>query len=212
MNNPVIIFGANALGRTAQEIFNSHDIVVYCFLDDKKEMHGQEFNEVSVLGSTDDDGFLKYIGKKCQAFVADDNNKVRKSLVKMLNDKRKVMPVNAIHSGATVSPTAHLGHGNFVNNGAVINNNAKVANHCLIHSGAVIDYEAALGDYVQIGAGSTVGSEAKLEDEVFIGTGVTIVPGVTIEKGARVGAGSVVISNVAKGETVFGNPAQVVKS
>lgn len=211
MNNPVIIFGANALGRAAQEIFNSHNIVVYCFLDDNLSLHGQEYNEVSVLGKTDDDGYLKYIGKKCEAFIADDNNKVRKSLVKVLNDRRKVMPVNAIHSNANVSETAHLGHGNFVNNGVVINNNSKIANHCLIHSGAVIDFEAELGDFVQIGAGSTIGSEVKIEGEVFIGTGVTVVPGVTIGKGARIGAGSVVVSNVNKGETVFGNPAQVVK-
>lgn len=212
MNNPVIIFGANALGRAAQEIFNSHDIVVYCFLDDNSSLHGQEFNEVNVLGKTDDAGYLKFIGKKCQAFIAEDNNKARKSLVKMLNDNRKVMPVNAVHSDASVSITAHLGHGNFINNGVVVSNNAKISNHCLIQSGAIIDFEAELADFVQIGAGCTIGSEVKIEEEVFIGTGVTIVPGVTIGKGARVGAGSVVVSNIKKGETVFGNPAQIVEA
>jgi sugar O-acyltransferase (sialic acid O-acetyltransferase NeuD family) len=212
MENPVIIFGANALGRSAQEIFNSHDIMVYCFLDDNASLHGQEYNEVTVLGNTDDDGYLKYIGKKCQAFVAEDNNKARKSLVKMLNDNRKVMPVNAIHSDANVSANAHLGHGNFINNGVVISNNAKIANHCLIHSGAIIDFEVEIGDLVQIGAGSVIGSEVKIEEEVFIGTGVTIVPGVTIGKGARIGAGSVVVNSINKGDTVFGNPAKSIEN
>jgi acetyltransferase-like isoleucine patch superfamily enzyme len=41
---------------------------------------------------------------------------------------------------------------------------------------------------------------------------VTIVSGVKIGKNARIGAGSVVIRDVKKGETVFGNPAQVVKA
>jgi acetyltransferase-like isoleucine patch superfamily enzyme len=39
-----------------------------------------------------------------------------------------------------------------------------------------------------------------------------IISGVTIGKGARVGAGSVVIAPVKAGDTVFGNPAQKVKT
>ncbi|MFM7859306.1 MAG: acetyltransferase, partial [Flammeovirgaceae bacterium] len=37
------------------------------------------------------------------------------------------------------------------------------------------------------------------------------VAGVTVGKGACIGAGSVVVSAVKPGETVFGNPAQLVK-
>ena len=36
MENPVIIFGANYLGRAAREIFERNGNVVYCFLDDNK--------------------------------------------------------------------------------------------------------------------------------------------------------------------------------
>lgn len=50
MDNPVIIFGANALGRAAVEIFESNDIIVYGFLDDKEELHGQSIGELSILG------------------------------------------------------------------------------------------------------------------------------------------------------------------
>ena|SRR5258706_8340606 len=76
----------------------------------------------------------------------------------------------------------------------------------------VVYVEVTLGDFVQIGAGSIINAGAKIEDEVFIGSGVTIVAGVTVGKGARVGAGSVVIAAVKAGETVFGNPAQAIKS
>ena len=212
MENPIIIFGANALGRAAQEMFNSRNIIIYGFLDDNKDTHGKEYGDVSVLGSTSDAGFLKLIGKKCQSFVAEDDNKVRKSVVKMLNEKRKVMPVNAIHDESSVADSANLGHGNFINTGAVIGANAKIGNHCILHTNAIVDYEAIIGEFVQIGAGSIVNSGVEVADEVFIGSGVTVVSGVKIGKGARIGAGSVVVSNVEKGATVFGNPAQVVKS
>jgi sugar O-acyltransferase (sialic acid O-acetyltransferase NeuD family) len=212
MENPIIIFGANALGRAAQEMFTSRDIVIYGFLDDKKEEHGKEYGDVSVLGSTSDDGFLKLIGKKCQAFIAEDDNKVRKATVKMLNERRKIMPVNAIHNQASIAQSAHIEHGNFINAGVIIGANAKMGNHCILHTNSVVDFESILGDFVQIGAGSIVNNAVEIADEVFIGSGVTIVSGVKIGKGARVGAGSVVISDVAKGATVFGNPAQEIKS
>src|SRR5688572_12193588 len=117
MENPVIIFGANYLGRTAKEIFEVNGNVVYGFLDDNKALHSKELDETVILGSTDDDGFLKLIGKKCEAFVAVDDNRFRKNLVKMLHEIRHVQPVNAIHKNAFISKYGELGHGNFIDLG-----------------------------------------------------------------------------------------------
>ncbi len=210
MENPVMIFGANELGRAAVEIFESNDIIVYGFLDDDEKLHGEAFGELSILGRTDDDGFLKLIGKKCEAFIAVDDRELRKGLVGLIKKKRKMMPVNAIHSNTEIAPSAQVGHGEFINSGVVIGSNAKIGDHCMIHTNATIDYSAKLGNLVQVGAGSVIGSEAELGDNVFVGSGVTIVPGIKIASNARIGAGSIVIANVGKGETVFGNPAQKV--
>ena len=210
MDNPVIIFGANVMGRAAKEIFEKNGNVVYGFLDDDKKLHNTEIDNVVVLGTTDDDGFLKLIGKKCEAFVAVDDNKLRKNLVNMLNEVRHVQATNAIHKTAIVPESAALGHGNFVDMGVMIGVGAEIKNHCLLNAGAIIGAEAKLGDFVQVGAGSIINASAEIADEVFIGSGVTIVGGVSIGKGARIGAGSVVIGPVKAGETVFGNPAQKV--
>ncbi|HEX5168525.1 MAG TPA: NeuD/PglB/VioB family sugar acetyltransferase [Cyclobacteriaceae bacterium] len=212
MDNPVIIFGVNAIGREAKEIFESNGNVVYGFLDDSKAIHGKEIDNVVILGSSDDDGFLKLIGKKCEAFVASDDNKIRRNLVKMLQEVRHVQPVNAIHKSSVIPASVFIGHGNLVDMGVMIGAGAKVGSHCLLHAGSLIGTEATLGDFVQVGAGSCVNASVTIEDDVFIGSGVTIVSGVQIGKGARIGAGSVVISSVKAGDTVFGNPAQVVKS
>ena len=96
MENPVIIFGANYLGRSAKEIFESNEVEVYGFLDDDQKLHNTEMDDVTVLGSTDNDGFLNLIGKKCEAFVAVDDNRLRKSLVKFIQEVRHKQPVNAI--------------------------------------------------------------------------------------------------------------------
>lgn len=206
----MIIFGAGSLGITALDIFQRNGVVVYGLLDDDKNVHGQEFGDVSVLGETDDDGFLKLIGQKCEAFVALDDTRVRKKLVKMLNDRRHIQPVNAIHDTATVSTLASIGHGNLIAARVVVNPFAEIGQHCIIQSGAVVDSQAKLGDYVHVGTGSFINSGVTVEEGAFIGTGVTVVAGVTIGKNARIGAGSVVIESVAAGTTVFGNPAQKV--
>lgn len=210
MENPVIIFGAQAIGRAAKEIFEQNTNVVYCFLDDDKKLHNTEIDTVTVLGSTDDDGFLKLIGKKCEAFIASDDIKVRKSLVRMLNEVRHVQPVNAVHKSSVIATTAVIGHGNFIDQGVKVGAGASIGQHCLLHSGCIVGMEVQIGDFAQIGAGSILNPGVIIGEEAFIGSGVTIVSGVTIGKGARVGAGSVVIASVKAGETVFGNPAQSI--
>jgi len=205
-----MIFGANHLGRAAKEIFESNNVVVYGFLDDNKKLHNTEVDEVVVLGDTDDDGFLKLIGKKCEAFVAADDNKLRKSLVNMIQEVRHMQPVNAIHSKSVISEKAILGHGNFIDCNVYLAPGSKVGSHCILNTLTSIGVEASLGDFVQVGAGSSINAGVTIEDEVFIGSGVTIVSGITVGKGARIGAGSVVIAPVKAGETVFGNPAKAI--
>lgn len=212
MENPVIIFGAGHLGRAAKEIFDSNGVVVYGFLDDDQKQHNLELDEVVVLGSTDDDGFLKLIGKKCEAFIALDDNRLRKSAVKTITEVRHKQPVNAIHKLAYISNRASIGHGNFIGNGVSLQPGAMVGSYCILNAAAHLGVESKISDYVQLGTGCIVGNGAVIEEEVFIGAGATIVAGVTIGKGARIGAGSVVISSVGAGETVFGNPAQKVKN
>jgi len=212
MENPVIIFGANPLGRTAKEIFESNKVVVYGFLDDNKKLHSTEIDDATILGSMDDDGFLKLIGKKCEAFVAIDDNKLRRNLVKMLRDVRHVLPVNAIHRQAQISPRGSIGYGNFFDLGFSCGPGCIIGSHGIFGAGAHIGAECVAGDFVQVGAGAIINAGVTIEEDVFIGTGAIVVSGVTLEKGARVGAGSVVISTVKSGTTVFGNPAHPVKT
>ncbi len=208
MENPVLIFGANALGKAVLDIFNRNNVLVYGFLDEDKTKIGTEINDVSVLGETDDDGFLKLIGNKCEAFVAIENKNKREDLIELLNERRKVQPVNAIHDKAIISEDAAIGHGNYVGAGAIINSFAVIENHCLIHASVTIEYEAVIKNLAQIGTGAIIGAAAIIEEGAFVGSGAIIVGGVTIGKNARVGVGSVVVENVPAKATVFGNPAK----
>lgn len=212
MQNPVIIFGATHLGRLAKEIFEQNDVIVYGFLDDNKALHNQEVDDIVVLGDTDDEDYLKLIGKKCESFLALDDTRLKKSHVKVLNEVHKAQPINAIHKGAMVSLKSMIGHGNFIDNRVILAPGVEVGNHNVIHAGSIVGVKTSIGNYVQLGTGANIGSDVIIEDEAFIGAGATIVSGIVIGKGARIGVGSVVVASVAAGDTVFGNPAQKIKS
>lgn len=209
--NPVIIFGAKGIGKLALEIFKSNKVLVYGFLDDDESIHQTEFDHISVLGNTEHPEYIKLIGKKCDAFVASDENAYRKSIIEMLRKKRQAVPINAFHPKAILATHAQFGHGNLVNMGATVGAGANIGNHCILHANALIDYEAIVEDFVQIGAGSVINAKVKIEEGAFIGSGVTVVSGVNIGKNARVGAGSVVLADVEEEATVFGNPAKPLK-
>ncbi len=169
MENPVIILGAQTVGTTALDAFQSNDVVVYCLLDDDTKLQNTELNDVPVMGNTDDKELLKLLGKKCEVFVATDDTASRKSLTSMLRDEYEVAPVNAIHQRASVSEHAWLGHGNLIGPNAVVAGNAKLGDGCIVGANAVIDVKAELGDYSQLGAGAilnagvVVGEQASLE-------------------------------------------------
>jgi sugar O-acyltransferase (sialic acid O-acetyltransferase NeuD family) len=212
MENPVIILGAGYLGRQAKEILENNGNVVYGFLDDNKKLHSTEIDNVAVLGSTEDEAYLKLVGKKCDVVVALDENKVRKNLVGLLNDDYKAQPVNVISQHAHIPTSTDIGHGNFIDHGVTFGPGSSVGSHCILQTNAIVGTETKLGNFVQVGSGSIINSGSEIEDEVFVGSGVTIVGGITIGKGARIGAGSVVVGPVKAGETVFGNPAQKVNA
>lgn len=211
MDKPVLILGAGSVGKSAMQIFKSNNVLVYGFLDDNEKLHNTEIDEVSVFGFTDEESMLSIIGTECEAFVAVDENEIRKSIVSSIVKSNKVMPINAIHSNVVLAESASFGHGNFINAGVILGPNVEIGNHCLLHSKVALDEGIKVGNYVQIGMGSNVNYGVEIADEVFIGAGVTIVSGVKIEKGARIGAGSVVVSHVKENAVLFGNPATEVK-
>jgi len=207
----VLIFGASLLGKAALEIFLSNRVVVYGFLDENVSLKGTEIDEVTILGSPDDEKLLSILDKKCDAFLSYDDNRLKKSFVKLLAENHKAVPINAIHHNVSIAKTAILHHGTFIDAGSIIGAMAHIGNHCILHAGVIVGHGTHIGDYTQIGAGSIINTGVVIEEGAFIGAGSVIVSGIKVGKNARIGAGSVVIQDVQAKETVFGNPAKELK-
>ncbi|XWN35179.1 MAG: acetyltransferase [Roseivirga sp.] len=212
MSKPVIIFGAQGLGKVALEILQQNEVVVYGFLDDTPAFLGKEVNHVPVLGTTTDKTYLVLLGEHCEACVAVEPPSRQQRLVAMLREQRQVVPINAIHPAATVASSAVLGHGNLINAGVRLSADTTVGSHCLLHTQAVVEHGAVVKDFVQLGPGSIVGAETQIDEQVFVGAGATILAGIKIGVGASIGVGAVVLADVEPGATVLGNPAAPIKS
>ena len=210
MENPVLIFGAGDLGVQALDIFRRNNVLVYGLLDDRTELQGQEYGEVSVLGATDDPAYLSILGSKCEAFIAIGEKSVRERLAEALTEDYKIMPVNAVHDTAIISRMAGIGHGNLIAARVTIGAKSTIGHHCLVQTGAVVDTSVQVGDYVTIGTGAIINDRVTLRDGVFVGSGAIIVAGIEVGKNARIGAGSVIVENVPAGATYFGNPARKI--
>lgn len=208
MEKPVVIFGAGGLGKAALEIFKSNNILVYGFLDDDEDLQDTIIDEVAVLGNTDHEEILHQIGTNCEAFIAIEDLSLRKSLIEMLNEERKVMPVNALHQQANIAESATLGHGCFFNAGVNIGSYANTGHHCIFNTNVTVEYNSIIEDFVQLGPGVIVSPGATIKENAIIGAGAIISGKVTIEKNALVGPGSVVIENIEENGKVFGNPAK----
>ncbi|MEQ8358753.1 MAG: NeuD/PglB/VioB family sugar acetyltransferase [Cytophagales bacterium] len=208
MKKPVIIFGSGTMAMHALDIFKSHDIVVYGFLDDDEERHGKLIDDISILGNTDDHGFLKLINKKAEAFIALEELEDREKAITMLTEDRKTMPMNAIHNSAIISESASLGYGNFIAAGVVIQAFAKIDQHIQIFANSSIGAMTKISNFAQIGQNVSIGDDVEIGEGVYVGANATIISGVKIGKNAKIGPGSVVIHNVEKEARLFGNPAQ----
>lgn len=211
MENPVIIFGAKGIGAVALEIFKSNGVVVYGFLEDDAAMHGTEIDFVTVLGATDDDGYLKLIGQKCEAFVATEDIAEKEKYVELLLKRRKVMPVNAIHNNVKLSTTVQIGHGNLLGSGCIVNTLCSIGSFNIIQAGAIVEYGTQIADNIFIGAGAILGPGVKVARGAYIGAGSVITGGVKIGENAKVVSGSLVVKNVDADDTVFGHPAKSVE-
>ncbi len=211
MGKPVIILGAQGLGKVALDILQKTGLIVYGFLDDDHALQGQAINHVPILGNTTEEQYLDLIGKRCDVFIAVEQQARRQHLATMLHKQKQVVPINAIHPSAIIAESATLGCGNLVSASVHVGADTTLGSYCILHTQATIEHDAVMKDFVQVGAGSVVGAGVTLNEHVFVGAGAIVVASVVIGAAARIGAGAVVLENVKSGQAVLGNPATPVK-
>ncbi len=208
LDKPVVIVGAGGHGKVLLDICRTLGGRVAGFIDADPSLQHQ-LHGVPILGSDEMLGDHSFMA--AHAFVIGVGDTEIRSRLSIRFEQVKATLATLVHPSASVSELATIGGGSTVHAGAIVNIDVKIGTHCVVNTGASVDHDCILSDGVRVGPGATLAGGVMCQRNVFIGTGASILPNVTIARDAVVGGGSSVGKNVAKGVTVYGVPARIVR-
>lgn len=119
--------------------------------------------------------------------------------------------INIIHKTASIDRNTTQGIGCIICAHAGISCDIKIGNFVTFQSYSMVGHDAKIGNYCHLGVRSFMGGYSVLGDVTTIQTSAIILPHVRVGNECIVGAGAVVIKKVKDGDTVYGNPAKILK-
>jgi sugar O-acyltransferase (sialic acid O-acetyltransferase NeuD family) len=197
----VMVIGAGDGGKIVAELLGL-DLIKYelaGFLDDKKELWGQEMEGSRVLGGTDQLQTLSEQGIFDSVIISiTANMTVRRKLF----EKYRALGykfINIIHPSVFVSPSAQLGTGNLIYGMVYIGTQTKIGDNNLISAHSSIDHHNKVGSHNLFGPGCLTSGDVTIGDSCIFGAGVGIEPHLKIGNNIKVASGLAITSHVADG-------------
>ncbi len=148
--------------------------------------------------------------KGCQGFAAIGDNRIRRKVTQMLDDRGIEQPT-IIHSSAVISPSASIGAGSIVMPNAVVGASCQIGKGAIINTSSHIDHDGFVEDYCHVAPGCHIAGNVSIREGTFLGVGACVIPEISIGKWVVVGAGSTVIRNIPEHEIWVGNPAKFLR-
>jgi sugar O-acyltransferase (sialic acid O-acetyltransferase NeuD family) len=207
----LIIIGARGWGREIYALAKScigylEEYDIKGFLDDKVDALDGLDGYPTIIGAVE-----TYEPQKDDVFTcALGDNSWRKHYAEIILRKGGQF-INLIQKKAYVGQNTKLGIGCVIGHDVSISCDITIGDFVNFHRLVDIGHDARIGNYCSLGNKSFMGGGACIEDGTMVHTGAIILPHVHVGKNCTVGAGAVVIKKVKDGDTVYGNPATVLK-
>ena len=207
----LVIIGARGWGR---EIFNmlphcigyGTEFVVKGFLDDKADVLDGMPGYPPIIDSVEN-----YEVQPDDVFTCAMGDAHWKKYYAGIVLKKGGEFINIIHKTATIEKNTKIGHGCIVCERVGISCDINIGNFVTFQTYAIVGHDAQIGDFCHLGTRAFMGGGAILGNTTSIQTNSIILPHVNVGNDCIVGAGAVVIRKVKDGDTVYGNPAKVLK-
>jgi UDP-perosamine 4-acetyltransferase len=210
---PLILLGAGGHARVLIETLRlKGEYVISGLLDPRRELHGTQVCEVTVLG---DDAQLPALYEQGVRHALLALGSVGKTTLRAAIYARTVAAgftlIRLVHPRASVSPSAELGDGTVVLNGAIVGAGARLGKNVIVNTAAVIEHDCVVGDHTHIATRACLTGGVTVGANAHIGANAVIRQGISIGAGAVVGAGAAVVHDVAPETTVVGVPARPIR-
>ncbi|MEI7848418.1 MAG: acetyltransferase [Chloroflexota bacterium] len=209
----IIGLGAGGHARVIIEILRLNpQLELIGLLDTNQELHGKLMLGVPILG---DDTLLPDLTRQglSHFFIGlggVGNTNPRRRLYEIACNQN-LLPCNAIHPSAILSPSAQIGLGFSAMANSVVNACVTIGVNVILNTGAIIEHDCVIGNHVHIATGARLTSTVRAGNGVHIGAGAVIRQCISIGENAVIGAGAVVVKNVPANVTVVGVPAGILK-
>lgn len=206
----IIIIGAGGFGREVAWLIEDINKInpiwnVVGFVDDNKDIQGEEINGYKVVGDTE---WLKE--QEFNVVNAIGNPIVKKKVMDRLLKSENVYPT-IIHPSVICSNLVNIGEGAIICAGNILTVNINIGKHTIINLDCTIGHNVAIGDYSTILPSVNISGFVKIDECVSVGTGTAIIQGIKIGKNTIIGAGSVVVNDLPTNCTAIGAPAKPIK-
>lgn len=119
--------------------------------------------------------------------------------------------INIIHNTATIERNTTIGQGCIITARVGISCDIKIGDFVTFQVYTIVGHDAKIGNYCHLGVRSFMGGYSVLGHVTTIQTSSIVLPHVRVGNECMVGAGAVVIKKVKDGNTVYGNPAKILK-
>ena len=211
--NKLVIIGASGFGREVAWLVERINAVspiwnLIGFVDDNKEIIGQEINGYKVLGTIDSLEKMKATYVVC----AVGSSSVRKDIIDRVQQlNHNLCFATLIDPTVEKSNYVEIGEGTIICAHNVLTVNIKIGKHCIINLDCTVGHDVIMDDFVTVYPSVNISGNSKYGECVELGTGSQIIQGKTVGKGTVVGAGSVVVKDLPEECTAVGTPCKPIK-
>lgn len=207
----LIIIGAGGYGREV------HNLVPFC------KGYGEEFiikgfiNDITnaldrfegyapIIGTIKD-----YIPQQDDVFIcAIGDIAGRKKCIQLLLERNAEF-INLIDKTAYLNRNTVIGIGCIIGENVRVSCDCKVGNFTILQEDCLVGHDSTIGDFCHFHSRAFIAGNVTIGNEVHVGPYALIHPRKKVGDGSTIGAGSFIIRNVHSGNTVYGNPAKVMK-
>lgn len=148
----------------------------------------------------------KLFSPKCLC-ISIGNNKNRKKIANLFNTEFPILK----HNSAVIYPSVIIGKGSVIMPNSVLDADCKIGDFCIVNNNATVSHNVTINNFVHIAINVAIAGGVSIGEGVLIGAGSVILPNIKIGKWAVIGAGSIVTKDVPDYDTVYGNPAKIIK-